>query len=292
MAITYEHAPVFSGAATYTLTAADVTANVKGAYTQVHSSLTADCSVWWFHPTHHEQTEQYLWDVATGAAASEVVLVANFPLQGQAPRASGADSMFRCHADIESGTRVAVRVQADSPWIDPEFSMLFQLDALAGSAGVVTYGADTATSGGTLIDADGTADTKGAYVQLTSSSTAAHAAFTIAFAAAKVGPSLYNQFAVDLSTGAAASEVVLIPNIGLRHDTNAVDIYPHSHHYEVPSVASSTRLAMRAACDTNTAGQRTFDCILYGMDDISPQGAGGGGGASHASMVSDGMSVG
>lgn len=192
-------------------------ANTKGSWTQLIASTAADSAgilLMGFYPG-----VRFGIDVGIGAAGSETVIVPNifwgqpgnrFPLQTYVP------------VSIKAGTRIAVRAQDSSggqtvPMLVAIFKahhsgQTFPLrdyptvaSFLGESAGYLT-----ATSVGTTITASGTTHVKGSWAQLIASTTKRTTAVVICMGAAS-GTDV--RYFIDVGTGGAGSEVVLIPDI-------------------------------------------------------------------------------
>lgn len=124
-----------------------------------------------------------------------------------------------------------------------------------------------ASSRGIAVDPGGTANTKGSWAQMTSS-----CPNDIAAMFGLIG---YNNdttraasatMLLDIGVGSAGNEFVYYPNAGVRW--GATRDGP-SNCPRIPvfaaDVPSGTRIAARAACSINTAGDRTVDLALYGL---------------------------
>ena len=79
-----------------------------------------------------------------------------------------------------------------------------------------------------------------------------------------------------LSTTSAA-EVVIIPDVIIRGDDVTDFLSPPTVNLPVAEIASSTRIAIRAASSTTDATDRLFDAVIIG----GVVAAGGGGESSH-----------
>lgn len=274
-------APGLSGSAYATTVTANASAHTKGAYAQILASTSADASrLWAGLLAGGAANVAFLVDVATGAAASEVVLLADLPIQ------SGQDGMCtpsRVYAevDIASGTRIAMRCQCTAAGSQTLFAWIMQQDrALQSLATPVTYGANTGTSLGVPIDAGGTADTKGAYAEITATTSAEHAAWSAVIGLNNNAiPTLAN-FAIDIATGAVASEVIVFPDLIVR-TSPITDLVTPGEFWMPLTIASGTRLSARCASTTNDATDRILTIALVGMDLAS----GSGGGATAAAYL-------
>ena len=238
-------------------------ANVKGAYTQLAASTGSDSAKFWVYLLSQGTNVSYLTDVATGAAASEVVLIADMMTQTgtQSARNIGSSSA-QYFADIPASTRIAARMQTNTPFTNFEIAMMLVGDATESLPIPTTYGAIPATSHGTLIDPGAVLNTKGAYVQITASTAALHQFVTTLFGNNQnVSPQL-NIWGIDVAVGAAASEVIFLPDIKLIADAFTDQLYPAGTFWHVDDLPASSRLAVRAATNTTNAVDRVFEVVL------------------------------
>ena len=109
----------------------------------------------------------------------------------------------------------------------------------------VTYGAVPASSAGTTIDPGATAGVKGAYVQMTASTSAAIDQLAAIVSGRNNTAPQYTQFRLDIATGAAAAEVVVIPDLNFISN-GASDVWNIVNWLLVITIASATRIAARA----------------------------------------------
>jgi len=132
-----------------------------------------------------------------------------------------------------------------------------------------TVGADTATSTGTTLTSGGTANTKGAYVQLTAST-----AFDVhgLFVQLSNAGSAFRDYLVDVAVGAAAAETIIAGNlyIGSGDGAQTADGYG----YLLPvSIPAGTRLAARCQ-SVGLASTISILAVLLGEGFITPPGLG------------------
>lgn len=264
--LAYAGYPAGPTAGGLTLTPAG-SANAKSSYEQIVSSTSFVTNFAEFtNLATRALTRQYLVDIATGAAASETVVVPNL-LAEASPGASTTSwgGKYRLPLYIATSTRVALRFQINNAEATdgPEFSLvLMAAGPTTGPTAYATYGADLTDSGGTSVDPGGTIETKGSYVELTAST--AEVAYCACVQTTVKGNTAFagSQFwSVDLATGAAASEVVLIPDLRLSFSGNSQLLSPRSRTV-LAYIASGTRLAARASCSVNDATDRLIDVLV------------------------------
>lgn len=262
-AISYPAGPTPVGAA---LTASS-SANTKGSYTQVASSSSFACNaVAVMVPnTQASAGRLFLFDIATGAAASEVVQLSNLTAEGTNTSTSiSGIGLSEYPLKIAASTRIAARCQdsTGSGTMNVQVILIAAGD-LAGATSLTTYGASTSTSGGTQIDPGATANTKGSYTQITSSSTAVAQWLQLLVTS---GRSTYASifWLVDVATGAASSEVVLIPDLFFTSTGSSATtptLQPRAYSM-LTYIASSTRIACRCSATANTATARLINVAI------------------------------
>jgi hypothetical protein len=259
---------------------ADASAHTKGAYTEIVDSTPFDSSRVWLSVITAQTNRYHLVDLATGAAASETDIVNDLHY---APGTDGSGSWVGgCQwtpfdVDIPSGTRLSIRSQSSTGGSTIGLAIIVEDRARAGLTNPVTYGTVAAASRGTQVDPGATADTKGAWVELSASTSDSINALAIMFGNGTAGDAMAaNQsWKVDIGTGAAASETVIIPDIVVR-TTSIIDCpLPHIVRFPV-SIPATTRLAVRCQCSVNTAVDRVLSVTLVGMQEPASSGGAGG----------------
>jgi hypothetical protein len=240
-------------------------ANVKGSYTEIASSTGFTCNRMLFRVVNTMGTagRQFLFDVATGAGGAEVVLVPN--LSAESGTSVGAAlSWERFPVSITSGTRIAVRCQASGAG-GQTARVAITLESAGDIVGVTAawgnYGVDTTTSSLTSVDPGGSANTKGSYAQITASTSAVIQPMCLMLGQQANTAPTGTFWLVDLATGAAASEVVLIPDSGAAIGGSAGEMEPRWRMF-LTYIPASTRIAARASCLTTDATDRIIGVAL------------------------------
>src|SRR5262249_39490547 len=123
----------------------------------------------------------------------------------------------------------------------------------------------------------GTANTKGAYVQMTASTGAVTQILSTNLDWVTAGVT-GSDFWMDISTGAAASEVVLVPDMYMG-TSNQANQPVYKSATILTYIAASSRIAMRGACSSNAAATRVISASLYAATAPSEPSASGGYGA-------------
>ena len=271
-----------------TVLTADSTANTKGAWVEISSSTPIDANGFWLN-LFGIFAGKFLIDIATGAESSEVVLIENIMFHGSGSSVSGgvARSAYIPLA-IPSGTRVAGRCQAatGSSTVDIVLTLADETSQSARPcARVTTYGADTSDSGGVAVDPGTPANTK-VRTQIVASTTNDIELLLVAMTS-QVTTANTIRFIFDVETGAAASEVVLIPNNPANQGT-ATDTSAPAFYGPFPvNISAGTRISINMQASETSAG-RIQDFVLYGFD--QQEAAPSGGGGSRGFGLTGGMS--
>lgn len=246
-----------------TLTASGTPHN-KGAWSELITAADIDYTgIWIFTNTGVSVSAtdtSTLLDVGFGAAASEVSVVGEIGL-------GFANSVRAIYLPlyVPAGTRVSARIQSV---VVSETLVVWCMLVGGGGYGpplvgrqAVTYGANTGTSGGVAMTVPGAANTKGAWTQITASTTA-----PIRWLLACVmGPAGDNNITnqeglVDIGVGGAGAEVVVIANI--KYSLSGAEALT-CHLVSVPVwIPTATRLAARYQ---QSAGNDTPNIILIGF---------------------------
>jgi len=244
--------------------------NVKGAYVELSTATPLQADGLIVMLGRGGGCNDSLTDLAIGAAGSEQIIAANLSAS-PAPFSSyysSAGTAYYLPLSIPEGERLAARTQS----LGTTLRIAVTLVALGGLAskpfnGAATYGAVTADSGGTSIDPGGTAHTKGAYVELTAATSADMRELILALGNAGISRGYAADWLLDIGIGAAGSEQVLLPDLPLctGSGTISMGILPQTIGPLPCNIPAGTRIAARAQCSINTASDRIFDLILYGV---------------------------
>ena len=241
-------------------------ANTKGSYAQLVASSRINAFNLFLIIGGNQSTtlDEYLIDIAIGAAASEQVIIANIPWGRQ------TEIFIRAvpfSISIPAGVRISARCQCTSATKTIQIMGILVGRGLASPAGnaiCTTYGAATADSGGVSVDPGAVADTKGAYSEITASTTARARELIIAFGGRDNSARSICDWLVDIAIGAGGSEQVIISNIHLyaQSSDDALELY----YVPLPlGFPEGVRLSARAQCSITDATDRLFDVIVFGM---------------------------
>lgn len=267
-----------TGTSTGTVVSSSASSNTKGAYAELAAS-TSQASDGFLLTLGHTGTNsgfRYLVDVATGAAGAETVIASNVFFCG--PVHTRPYERVNFPRAIASGVRVAARTQASlgNNTIRAVIHLWQQgATKLAAATTINTYGVTAASTQGTEVDPGGAANTKGAYAEVSASIT--NAAEMVEVVAVTKGSLVAATYLLDLATGAAGAETVVVANLPFGSSLSTTDFNNLSpvHMPWLPLViAASTRLAARSQCDITTDPNRRFDVIVHASNGSPSAGTG------------------
>ena len=269
--ITYPAGPGANGS---TLTA-HASANTKGAYVEYVSSSPFACNNLIVTISFANVTgRRYLLDVATGGAGVETVIIPNLLFEGPGAGAGQAvQGIVRLPCAIPAGTRIAARIQCSTGSSIASVSIAIAATGDTPSPSTyLNYGSNTVDSGGATVDPGGSIDTKGAYTEVTASTSAVIQTLTILFGyGGNTGPAAAG-WAVDIATGGVGVETVLIPDLRISGHTSLAPS-PWSYTF-LTYIPAGTRIAVRASCSTADATDRLIDVAIVAS--AAPAEVGGG----------------
>ena len=236
-------------------------ANTKGAWVELSAATPIAASGFTLNLNRPAVVEGcYMVDVGIGAGGAEQVILSNIAIDLGSP--NPGDAVFVPLA-IAAGTRVAARMQADGGSATLQAQIFLHAGSFVSYIGLTratTYGADTATSSGTQLPF-GTANTKGAYAQLTAATTNPIRQLLLLMGLRSAAITTSASALIDVAVGAAASEVVIVENVSVFGSSNGDKYQPISVLIPI-SVNSGQRLTARAQYDQNAP----LDVIVIGFD--------------------------
>ena len=253
-----------------TLLTGSASTYTKGAWGQLTASTTTDInwllvqgvSFGWFG-------RAIALDIGVGGAGSEVIVVANLNYSDL----NAVTALYMLPVSIPAGSRIAGRFASNSAndffnLLVTGFQDTYQSAGTAGSI-VDTYGFSTSTNFGTQIDPGSTPNTKGAYVQLTASTTADILGVMLRLDGQGTTTGTTGglvSWLVDLAVGAAASEIVILPNMfNISYTATSTILNCHNQHFIPLQIAAGSRIAVRAQCSTGTSPDRLIGATVYGV---------------------------
>ena len=257
-----DYAKYPAGSTVTTLTA-NASANTKGAYAEFVASSDFECNVFEFFSLASNVGVSFLIDIATGAGGAETVVLPDLLFDNSSNLSGQAGSgMYTVPLTIPASTRISGRTQSDSGG-----SALFPLINLTaagdtpGPSTYVNYGANTADSSGVQVDPGSSANTKGAYSEVTASTSAVSQVLMQMLTQDGNTVPRDASWLMDIATGAGGAETVLIPDLGASSVLNHSPLPPRSRTL-LTYIAASTRIAARAQSGTTDATDRLIDVAL------------------------------
>lgn len=225
-------------------------ADTKGAWVELVGLTIQDYEGVVVLPQLSASGRTILVDIGVGAAGSEKAKIPNFKYD-TISNAQGSGIAPTFPLAVAEGLRVAMRGQASSA------SLVVTLGAqglpqtflgMKGSAEILDIGVDTANSKGTVIDAGGSANTKGAWTELVESLSQDIFGFVVSWGHNEDVGFANEEFAFDIGVGVAGSEKIIVPD-GLMGTSSADDrLGPIGFMYPI-SIAAGSRISARLEAD-------------------------------------------
>lgn len=229
----------------------NTTANTKGSFIQMIASTLHEAVGFYVTSWGGNPATSYLVDVAIGAAASEHVIVENLAIYAMGYE---ANHPYFVPLRVPAGSRVSMRSQGNSGsagGAGVSITMMYGSDLRKTFSRCVTYGANTADSGGTPLVTDNV------WAEIAASVTHDIKYLIMAITGRGVGLAGDENVIYKIGIGAAASEQDLIGGLVSRTDTTGDTFMSPVFAFPV-SIAAATRIAVQA--NDNQA-----DIILYGF---------------------------
>lgn len=243
------------------------TANTKGSYAELSSSIPYDCNGITLVLYCATVNDDFLIDLAIGAASSEVVIAANMSF---ASLTTNNSTMAHIYLPIylPEGERLSARCQAVGT------SKVVQVAAILHYGGgfardtfgaCQTFGAFTGTTRGTQIDPGAVANTKGSWTQITGFTLTDIEQITLLITGNSNTAQSVQTAKIDIGVGAAASEVVVIGDLQMVAHTTT-DLLNHRCQGPFPChIPAGSRIAIRSQSSTTNSVDRLWDAILLGF---------------------------
>ncbi|HJW80811.1 MAG TPA: hypothetical protein VJ396_01095 [Acidiferrobacterales bacterium] len=234
--------------------------HTKGAYTQLIASTPHDADAV-LVTARHTTNWNALTDLAIGAAASEQVIAAN--LMRTTWNGLITVCQYLLPIAIPAGTRMAARGQTDDSgardvWLHATL-LTGGFRRASPLSQILTLGADTTNTRGTPVTS-GAANTKGSWVQLSSSLPNTLRGLLVAFGANAGGIGATEDWLLDIGVGAAASEQVVAPDLSVTI-TDSELCFPQVQPAPL-EFAAGQRLAIRGQSSVASA---VLDVVVYGV---------------------------
>jgi hypothetical protein len=261
-----------AGSSTGTTLTSSVTPFTKGSYTTLVASTTHDaCALWIGYYNGPSSGTQLSFDVAVGGAGSEQVILPDVVVTNQGPLTLS----FVVPLHVAAGTRISARCMSTVAFADSLIVFAGLIDgeyhASEGRAMVDTYGFTAASIQGTTVDPGATPNTKGAYAQLTASTSNDLQGLWLDLDTLNVtsNPSTTNgNILMDVAVGGAGSEQVIVPNLPCQKITTAT-----SNGFTVPNflplfnvqIPLGSRIAVRCQSTASAATSRLIGVTAHGV---------------------------
>lgn len=248
---------------TGTLVQSATSANTKGSWVSL-GTTTFDWQSFYLNilPTDHHDPTLFDIGIRSGGAGTEEIIMANMGVQANQRAVVGQFLPL----SVPKGYEICLRCQEDTA---PARSFYCSVDGMgAGWIGrqgfqkCITYGADTANSQGTSLTKPGSVDTEAAWTQIEASTDQDLRALGVYIGNDNDVSRVTANYHIDIAMGAAASEVVIIPDI-VTYSWAAIDYIAPAVIFCFPIfIPKATRLAARYQTDDLTD---SLDVMLYGF---------------------------
>lgn len=256
-----------------TVVTADSSAHSKGSWTELLASTSQDIEWLVIQLDVDDGPTTFLIDIGVGDPTPAVVVpdLAFYSKLGSSCQAHRL--VVPCK--IASGSKISARCQAAGASDTVKIAVIGGGSTAYGTcSNIDAIGADDTLSKGTVVDPDDTtADTKGDWVELVGSSAAKYDWVVVCMNFNNNTGMSSASWLVDIGTGAALAETVLIPNIFQGSDV--FEIGGHRYQAFQVSIPSGTRIVARAQCSILDATDRKLDVMLLGCEFVAPSGGGG-----------------
>lgn len=191
-------------------------------------------------------------DLARGGAGNEEVIIGGLVYYGKSS-ANGVPDVFRLPVSIPAGTRLSVRCSSSG---DANYAMRLYS---AGYAATPPNGDYSTISSAVAVDPGGTANTKGAWVELVASTSETYKGLYLKSGFNNGNTNSDNL--VDIAVGGAGSEEVIAQNLYVEGFSS--ENVPSALTVDV-TIPEGSRVSMRAQCSIIDASDRIQTVTTYG----------------------------
>tara|TARA_R110000796_G_scaffold252537_2_gene387476 strand:+ start:28591 stop:29418 length:828 start_codon:yes stop_codon:yes gene_type:complete len=213
-------------------------------------------------------TETSVMTIATGAASSEVDIFSFAISHGS--NEGNTQVAFEIPFTIASGTRISAKSRSSASVATAEVVLVINTDDSFGT-GAATELIGESAAAMTVVDSGGSTNTKGAWAELSASTSHDYDQIILFVGWNENTTARVASWLIDIGTGAAASETVVVSNVMKSLSQNELPnlVFP----IYVP-ITSGSRVAVRAQCDTADAADRLIDLAILGVNLTAPSGGG------------------
>ena len=232
----------------------------NNVWTEISSSWPGETNqlhVSYNHTTPNRTTK---FQIGIGGSGSEIVIL-DLPFANY----GGSNGLFQLPCNIPVGSRVSARSSNGGAhnvqlqliaWQEPYFGPGFTSGTLMGWS---------SNSVMTSLDAGATLNTKGAYAQIIASTAEAYKGILLNFGNSGSTDTTSVSNLLDLAIGAAASEIVILPDYHIQRAGRGVGNNTSMRYIPI-HIPAGVRLAARIQADNNTVGQRDLlDISVLGL---------------------------
>lgn len=202
-----------------TTIASSVTSLAWGSYTTLSSSVPFATAGFFIHLHSYSlpgsvSEANFLLQIARGSTGQEVPLVQHLLLWSRAASAGGRTIFIP--VSVLSGQRISARLMSVTDGSNAntvKVSLTFLATGFTPSSGygeVLSYGGSESSAGGVTVTS-GSSHAKGSWAELTSSLTGTCSAIALSLGLGST-PAANSRFYVDIGTGTAGGERVLLPD--------------------------------------------------------------------------------
>jgi len=254
------------------LLTASATAHTKGAWADLDTSTDFDADAIVIALQDISVAAKFLVDVAVtgtgGADGTLGIILSDLMLQGPAALSGGYHLL--CPIPVPAGERLSARCQSNVVSATCRIGIYpiktgFPGFPLFGRA--TTYGAETADSTGISIDPGATANTKGTWGVLSTSTANPIRALALILGNQANTAMTTADWRFNIGIGAAGVEQVLVEDLLTMVHTTGDDITPKAYGFPIPvSIPVASRLVVQSQCNITNATDRLLDAIIVGFD--------------------------
>lgn len=264
----YEVNPPLAASSDGILVTGAAATNTKGAWVEIIRSTSFDAGLMMFEIRCGTTglAGDCMYDIGVGPAGSEQVLIPNVYLSRTTT--SAVIGAWQFPVSLPAGTRIAARAQSSTASNPSALTLRVMASAFQSEeprGAIYSFGANTATTAGTPIDAGAVANTKGAWAEVVRATPSPIGAISLSVGNNKDVARVFAPFQVDIGIGAAGAEQVVIPDLVFSAEPGDDLIFPSTTWPMPVAIPAGTRIAARCRSSITGAGDRTLDVIVHGV---------------------------
>lgn len=239
-------------------------ANTKGSWIDVNTGLDYNCYGLIYNAYSRGESADFLTDIGIGSTPDIIV---NNLIHGHSAGDLRVGKYYYLPIFVPKSTAIKTRCQSNYSGTNGMTTVWYAVQGQRWNQGlptsILTYGANTADSGGTAVDPGTTADTFGSYVEFVASLPYNIRGFIVG-----IGPrgdytrSANINWFIDVAKGSSGNEETLLDQWEFGTEADVDMLLPQQSVYFPISVEKGARLAVRSKCNTTTS-DRLFDVVLY-----------------------------